>query len=156
MTNYTIAEIQAFIAQFYAGQKLLLVPYGYTTTFLALAQGATQTASVNVAANADFLMLSLRHRAQIGAAQTVSTKTAPFVRVLITDTGSNEQFTNAAVDLENYSVNGESSIGGLPFPRLMAGRSTFQVQVTNYAPTAETYTSLDLFFSGLLIRAFQQ
>ena len=83
----------------------------------------------------------------------MSTKTAPFVRLLITDSGSNEQYTAQAVDLENYSQNG---IGAhtLPYPRIVSGRSTLTIQATNYAPTAETYTTLDVFLEGLLIRAY--
>jgi len=55
------------------------------------------------------------------AAQNVSTKTAPLVRMLVTDSGSNEQFTNVAVDLENYSTNG-NIINSLTYPRIISGR----------------------------------
>lgn len=150
---FSITEIEAFAARFYQGRTLSIVPYGYTTTFLALAQNAVQTNIINIAANADFMMLSLNHRAQIGAAQTVQSKTAPFVRLLITDSGSNEQYTAQAVDLENYSTNG-GVVQNLAYPRIVSGRSTLTVQATNYAPTAETYTTLDVFLEGVLIRAY--
>jgi hypothetical protein len=153
MNRYSFLDVQAFAAQIYgAGKNLSIVPYGYTTTFSALAQNATATNSLNITANADFILLELLHRAQIGAAQTVSTKTAPYVRVLITDSGTNEQFTNAAVDLENYSQNGVGS-RSLPFPRFIQGRTALSIQATNYAPTAETYTTVDVFLSGVLVRA---
>ena len=151
--NYSLADLEAFANRFYKGRSLLLTPYGYTTGFPGLAQNVVATTILNIAANADFMLLAVNHRAQIGAAQTVSTKTAPFVRLLITDSGSNEQYTAQAVDLENYSQNG---IGAhtLPYPRIVSGRSTLTIQATNYAPTAETYTTLDVFLEGLLIRAY--
>lgn len=81
-------------------------------------------------------------------------KTAPYVRALITDSGSNEQFSAAAVDLETLSSN-DAKMRPLPYPRVISGRSTLSVQVTNYAPTAETYTTLDIVLSGVLVRAYQ-
>lgn len=152
--QYSATDIEAFVARFYQGRAMSIVPYGYAVTFLALAQNGVATQTLNITANADFMLLGLRHRAQIGAAQTISTKTAPFVRLLVTDSGSNEQFTNSAVDLENYSTNG-SFPRDLRYPRIISGRSTLTVQATNYAPTAETYTTLNVFFDGVLLRAYQ-
>lgn len=149
--SFSISDVEAFISRFYNGARLLITPYGYGVTFAALAQNASASRVINIAANADFVLLGFRHRAQIGAAQNVSTKTAPFVRMLISDSGSNEQFTNTAVDLENYSSNG-GYVQPLPYPRILSGRSTTTVQVTNYAPTAETYTTLDIYLSGVLVR----
>ena len=58
--------IESFVARFYAGRELLIIPYAYPITFSALAQGASQSGTINIAANADFVMTSVRHRAQIG------------------------------------------------------------------------------------------
>lgn len=149
---YSPQEIEAFVARFYQGRSLLITPYAYQTIFLALAQNGNASNVITMQANADFLLLGLRHRAQIGAAQTISTITAPFVRVLITDTGSNEQFTNTSIDLNNYAPAAAFSFP-LPYPRLIAGRSTLQVAVNNYAPTAESYTSIELSLYGCLVRA---
>lgn len=149
-TNFTPAELMAWIAPKYGNRRLTVLPYAYKTTFLALAQNGQAQAQILIAANADFLLLGINHRAQIGAAQTVDTKTAPFVRCLITDSGSNLQFWNEAVDLETVSSNGVG-VQNLPYPRLLGGRTSLTVQVTNYAPTAETYTSLDITLSGVQI-----
>jgi hypothetical protein len=150
--SYSIAEIESFCARVYPGRKLIITPYAYNSTFLALAQNASASNVVQIAANADFIALGFRHRAQIGAAQNISTLTAPFVRMLVTDSGSNEQFTAQAVDLQNYSTNGQV-LRNLPYPRILSGRSSITVSVTNYAPTAETYTSLDIMLEGVLVRA---
>ncbi len=151
--GYTIADVETFANKFYGGRRLLIVPYGYNAVFTNLAQNQTQTITLNIASNADFFLMGIGHRANIGAAQTMLTKTAPFVRVLLTDSGSNEQFTNNAIDLENYSSNG-SDTKALPYPRIIAGRSTLQIVVTNFAPTAETYSTLDLYLEGVSIRAY--
>ena len=150
--SFSIGEIEAFASKFYAGRPLLLTPYGYNLTFASLAAGATATQTLNIAANADFIALTLHHRANVAAAaQNVSTKTAPLARILITDSGSNEQFTNTAVDLENYSTNG-NIINTLPYPRIISGRSTLTVTLTNY-DAASTY-NVDVFFEGVLVRAY--
>lgn len=151
---YSIGEIEAFANKFYQGRSLLLVPYGYNTTFTSLTAGSTQSNVINIAANADFIITGLHHRANVSAAgQNVSTKVAPLARVLITDSGSNEQFMNAAVDLENYSTNGNIT-NLLPYPRIVSGRSTLTVQVSSYE--ASQTLGLDIFFEGVLVRAYSQ
>jgi hypothetical protein len=149
---YGIGEIEAYASKFYQGRPLLLTPYGYNLTFSSLTAGASASQTLNITANADFIMVGLHHRANIAAAtQTVSNKTAPLTRILITDSGSNEQFTNAAVDLENYSTNG-NIINLFPYPRIISGRSTLTVQVTSYEASATL--NLDVFFEGVLVRAY--
>lgn len=151
--DYSTSDIEGFLARFYQGSKLLITPFGYNTTFLAVNQGLTVTNTINIAANADFLLLGLRHRAGVGAGVgiTISTKPAVFVRISITDSGTNEQYTNGAVDLANYSSDGYYD-NNLPYPRLISGRSALILQATSYAPAAETVTTLDVFLEGVLVR----
>lgn len=152
--RYSVQEIQAFCAQVYEGRKLLITPNAYETVFQAVAFGGTATNIINVSAVADFVLLGISHRLVLAAAgQTVSSKPAPIGRILITDSGSNEQLTMQAVDLENYSDNG-SGVRSLPFPRVVSGRSSLTVQVSNYAPVAETWGSLSVMLSGVNVRAY--
>jgi len=151
--NYTPLELQAFAQQIYQGRPLVIVPYGYPLSFTGLTQNSTQTQQLSITANADFILTEIKYHANIGTAQTISNKTAAFVRMLVTDSGTNEQFTNAAVDLENYATNGPNLTGVLPFPRFIGGRTALTVTVTSYAPTAETY-ALELFFEGILCRTY--
>jgi hypothetical protein len=151
-SSYSIADIESFASKFYQGRPLLLTPYAYVLTFSSLAAGGSATQTLNITANADFIFTMLHHRANVAAAgQTVSNKTAPLARVLITDSGTNEQFTNAAIDLENYSTNG-NIVNELPYPRIVSGRSTLTVQLTSYE--ASQTLNIDLSFEGLLVRAF--
>jgi hypothetical protein len=151
---YSLEDLEAFCARFYQGFDLLITPYGYNTTWTAIAAAAQQTQNVSIAANADFIMLGLRHHFGVAdtVAYSVSSKPAPFLRLLITDTGSAEQFTAQAVDLENYSTNGVGE-RALPYPRIVAGRTALQMTLTNWAPAAETYTG-DIFLNGVLVRAY--
>jgi hypothetical protein len=150
--QFSMQELEAFASKFYGGRPLLLTPYGYNLTFSSLAAGTSATQTLNIAANADFIFVGMHHRANVAAAaQNVSTKSAPLARVLITDSGSNEQFTNAAVDLENYSTNG-NIINLLDYPRIISGRSTLTVQLTSYE--ASQTLNVDLFFSGVQVRAY--
>jgi hypothetical protein len=150
---YSMADIESFVARFWPGRKTFISPYAYPATFTAIAQGGQQTQTINIQANADFLLLGIAFRGNIGAAQNESTITAPFVRMLIVDTGSNEQFTNSAVDLEAMYRNGQRLVS-LPYPRIVQGRSALSLQATSYAPTNETY-SFDIILEGVHVRAYQ-
>lgn len=152
MFPYSIADIQSFVAMLYGGKNITVAGYVYPMTFSALAQGASATQQLGILSNADFLFLGMSHRANIAAAQQVSSKTSPFVRILLTDSSSGEQLMSAAVDLENYSSN-DGKIRAMGYPRLLQGRSSLTVTLTSYAPTAETY-SIDLAFHGAQIRVY--
>jgi len=150
--SYGISDIEAFASKFYQGRPLLLTPYAYVLTFPSLTAGSSQTQTLSITANADFIFLQCHHHANVaGAAQTVANKTAPLATILITDSGTNEQFTNAAVDLESYSTNG-NIINNLPYPRIVSGRSTLTVQLTSYE--ASQTNNIYLSFQGVLVRAF--
>lgn len=152
--SFSISDLEQFASRFYGGKPLLLVPYAYAVTFTSVSAGATSTQTLNITANADFILLNFHHRASnnLATAQTVSTKLAPYARVVITDSGTNEQFTNQAIDLENYSTNG-NIVNLLPYPRIISGRSTLTIQLSNY-DTANTLASLELMLEGVLVRAY--
>ena len=150
--SYGISDIEAFASKFYQGRPLLLTPYDYVLTFSSLTAGTSQTQTLSITANADFIFLQCHHHANVAsAAQTVANKTAPLATILITDSGTNEQFTNAAIDLESYSTNG-NIINNLPYPRIVSGRSTLTVQLTSYE--ASQTLNIYLAFQGVLVRAF--
>ena len=150
--QYSMADIESFVARFWPGIKTYITPYWYSATFTAVAQAAQQTQQINIQANADFLCMSILFRMNIAAAQNESTITAPFLRLLITDNGSGEQFSQTAIDLEAQGRNSQRS-NALPYPRILQGKSTLTLQVTNYAPTAETYSG-DVILEGVQVRAY--
>jgi len=152
-SKYLVSEIEAFCARYYGDRSLTIVPMAYQAIFLALAQGAQQTQVVQIAANADFIALGMRTRAILAAAGlNVSTLVAPITRLLITDGGTNEQWTNTSVDIQNYAPSGPIDLE-LPYPRIVSGRSTLNCVMTNYSPAAETYSQLELSVYGVSVRA---
>ena len=121
-------------------------------TYSALASGGTASQTLNIAANADFIFVGLHARANVAAAgQTAATLTQPLARVLIVDSGSNEQYTNSAVDLFNYATTGNIT-NPLIYPRIVSGRSTLTITLSNY-DASQTY-NIDLFLEGVLVRAY--
>ena len=157
MSAYSIADLESYISRFYQGRPLLITPYAYNLTFTTsqLAVGATNSQVINIAANADFVATELAFHSYASAAtsQTTGNEDVPFLRMLITDSGSNEQFTNAALDINTYASR-ESFLRPLPYPRIVSGRSTLTVQMTNYS-TSVAY-GVDLSVNGVLVRAYGQ
>lgn len=149
---FSISELEAWAARFYPqGTRLLLIPYGYPVTFATVAAAGTQTQTLAITANADFIHLQTAYRATIaGAVTTVATVPAPQWRLLITDSGTNEQFTSAQMDLSNFASKNDAFSEAHPYPRIISGRSTLTLQVTSYE-AAQTY-SVDLALIGVLVR----
>lgn len=154
---YTIADLESYVSRFYQGRPLLITPYAYSLTFTPtqLAAGATNSQVINIAANADFVATEFAYRSYATTAtnQTNATEDQPFLRILVTDSGSNEQFTNSAVDLTNYAT-GQNFEQPLPYPRIVSGRSTLTVQLTNYS--SNTAYGVDLAVHGVLVRAYSK
>lgn len=157
MSSYSIADLESYISRFYQGRPLLITPYSYNLTYSAstLTAGATVSQVINIAANADFVVTEFAYRsfATTATNQTNATEDQPFVRILVTDSGSNEQFTNSAVDLTNYAT-GQNYEHALPYPRIVSGRSTLTVQLTNYS--SNTAYGVDLTANGVLVRAYSK
>lgn len=161
MNSPSYLDIEAFASRFYrdaAGQPLplLITPYGYPVLFTAIAPGATQTKTLNIAANADFVLLKINARSVVSGetdTQTVSTQPLPQVRLFITDSGTGENFTNTEVDINNYTS--ISWLQGLPYPRILSGKSSLQIQARNFGAT-DTEGTLEVYFDGVQVRAYNR
>ena len=151
MQNQDYLQLNSILNSMYEGRPLLLQPMGFPLSLsAALAAGATQTQQLTITGNADFLLTVVGYRATVaGAAQTVSGKTAAQVRILMTDSSSGNQFTQGPVDIENFCTNGAYG-RGFSWPRLLRGRSSVTVQLTNYG--TEVYSALELFLDGVLVQ----
>lgn len=121
--------------------------YVYETDFAAIAAGATVTNTINIQADADFVVQKLTYFADLAAAaQTDSGRVIPLVSVLITDTGSGRQLMSSAVPVPNIFGTGE-----IPYiltqPKIFAARSNIQIQVSNFS--AATAYNLKLSLIGV-------
>lgn len=151
--RYSIMELQAFANQIYGGRPLVMTPYGYTATFSSITASSSSTQTLSITANADFILTHIKSRTSDSTLQTVSNKNAPYYRLLIVDSGTNEQFTSVAVDTENYTTNGNTIQGLLPYPRFIAGRTSLSLTLTEYRGVAATQ-NIDIFLEGLLVRTY--
>ena len=154
--------IEAFVRRVYnpsgdptLDAKLSIQPYAYRIGFADVAAAAAPQAVVNIAANADFVLVAPRYHAIIDAA--TGWDATPMIRVLLTDTGSQEQLMSEAVDLESYFGHPSTAEFRLTYPRIISGRSGLSVQILNYsnilaAPVA--YKLVELTFAGVLVRGF--
>lgn len=133
--------------------RKIVVPYSYTLTF-TLTAAETETQQLPITANADFLHLRTSQRTNVaGGAQTCNTMPAPLARILITDSGTNEQFMAQPVDLVSYcTVDFGNEPGDHPFPRIISGRSALTVQLSSFEAVNENV--IDVTFIGCLIRVF--
>lgn len=153
----TMKELSDFIASIYpATTRKVVVPYAYPLTFTNLTAGQTQTGNINITANADFIHTRTSfHATNVPVvALTASTIVIPAVRMLLNDSGTNENFSQAAVDLGAFASGSIASgyVEDHPYPRVISGRSNVSVQAISYE-SAAAY-NIDLLLIGVLVRAY--
>lgn len=127
------SDLLEFARDIYRGRRFILTPYAFPVNFGTLAASGNGSQSLSITANADFILTRVRYKgkaAATGAAVNVSQLLVPNVSLLITDQGSNEQYSSAAVPVESYGFNSQF-VGDLPFPRWITGRTALSLQVTN-------------------------
>ena len=90
-----------------------------------------------------------------GATQTIATIPYALARILIVDSGTNEQFTAQPVDLFNYcTVTGPNVHADHIYPRVISGRSSLTITLTPYE--AAVTPVIDLALIGVLVRTFSR
>lgn len=119
----------------------------YTSNFLSIAPGVTQTQQVNILADSAFLIQKICYAADIAAAaQTDSTRVLPLCTLLLTDTASGRQLSDAAVPITSMLGDGRLPFI-LPTGKLMLPNSTLTLVVNNFS-VATTY-AIRIAFMGL-------
>lgn len=160
---YDVLTLQKWVRDLYASQNggvvppgLWIEPFGYPLTITGLVGiGGTFAGTLAINSNADFVLTRILGHANISTAQTVNTKTVPFVRLQLVDSGSARPFFNSAVDFENVCANAYAE-HFLSYPRWLSANTTIQVQATGYATAAETYGQIELLFEGVSVRQLSQ
>lgn len=119
----------------------------YKVAATALSAGTSQTAVINLEADANFIAVKLSYAADVaGGAQTDSTRVVPLVRISIRDSGSGRLLQNAPISLAAIAGTGELPFV-LPIPRKFSASSSIQVTFENYS-AGTTYTNVELNFIG--------
>lgn len=164
MNRYSPADVEVFVNRLYQGAPVQIVPYCYPMQFVNLATtgaSSTQTQTLSITANADFIFMAAYYHAVFSSlspvSQTSANRPIAAARVLIVDTGTNEQFSNSPVDLEAFCMNGNIDNVAV-YPRLVQGRTALTVTMTGYSNQVanEAYALIDFTLSGVLVRALSR
>jgi hypothetical protein len=167
MTMISPTELVAYVNACYAQADQAIMASGmprpsrayvtkrYATLFTALTAGSTQSNQIQISANGDFFLTRITFAANIAnAAQTNATLVIPELRLQITDSGSDELFANQATDISSFAslssyANKDTDE---PYPRVISGRSTLTLTLTNQEPT-NTY-NVEIVLSGVLVKTY--
>jgi hypothetical protein len=125
--------------------KITLQPYYYTADDLIIAASGSNNTVINISANADFVMMKLTTAIYVGGVLNQN----PNAKILLSDTGSNEQFSDRQVDIGSIAQNGFRELY-LPYPKILSGRSALNAQVFNTQAT-DIYTA-KIVLHGVLVR----
>lgn len=155
--QYSMGDIQRYVQRFYGTSRLYITPFGIPVPFLssigALGQaGATQRQTINIQANADFLLTGVSHYFPQDPGQSYLDKTVGSITVDFRESGSKEPFTDSPVMLENYSYNGINE-RDRDFLRFLAGGTNVTVDIANVGD--QTFSDgLMIMLNGFLVRVF--
>ena len=121
--------------------------YSYTFVVDSIAAAGTSLASINIQANAHFIVDRSTYMADVGgAAQTDANRVLPLIDVFMTDTGSGRNLQNS-----NIALSSVAGTGKLPFiwpqQRLLMASSTVTCQFFNLS-NATTYANVKFTLFG--------
>ena len=168
MSGNRVSELWEFIALNYPREviergDITLVPYAFKAQFGALASGATLTSNINIIANADFVLTDIRYQALADLNPATSGLSpdvlAPYIDLLITDGGSQEQLMQEAQPLASFASHLSTEQSVYPYPRIIGGRSSLIVQVTNVSnvlANPQPYVRTVITFAGALVRGYSK
>lgn len=121
--------------------------YSYSALVSSLASGASQSASISIEADSEFVAVKYSYFVDIaGATQTDATKVVPLISMELTDTGSGRSLQNIALPIDTIAGRGDLPFI-LPQPRRFKAKSTIQFRFTNYS-AATTYANIYFVMSG--------
>lgn len=153
--QYSITDIQRFVQRFYGTARLLVTPFGYPVLFdanLDPATSLTYTRSINIQANADFVLTDVAYK--VIETQDVENKMVCSASIIFRESGSKEPFTDTPVALENYAFNGIAQ-RPLDYPRFLAGASNIECTLILRNVAEQTFPDgIEVMLNGFLVRVF--
>jgi len=119
------------------GQGVIKDFYVYQEDFAAVLAGQSQTGSINVQADSDFVLQKMTFVADLaGNPQTDSGRIIPLMSVQITDTGSGRNLMEAACPIPSIFGTGQIPFI-LPQPKLFLARSSITITVSNFSAATD-------------------
>lgn len=126
----------------------------YTAQTIALPVAGNATATIQIQADADFILQKLSYQADLaGVAQTDAGRIIPNASVQITDTGSNRQLFFTPVPISSIFGTGQLPFI-LPNPRLFIKTSVIQIDFTSFE--AAVTPTIRLAFIGYKFYRYQR
>lgn len=160
--RYTIADVQRYTRRFYGNNALLVTPFGYPVFFapvsgVTVPSGGEATQTINIQANADFLLTGVSYNTIGLAATSVGQKPAAILTLDIRESGSKEPFTDSPIYLENYAGNGVQG-RELDYLRFLAGGTTVEFVLGNLGAFEDRAfeNGIEIFLSGQMVRVFSR
>ncbi len=127
--------------------------FSYTLQTASIAAGATDTDTVNIENDSQFVWTKTSYFADLaGAVQTDATRVIPLVTAQITDSGSARQFFDTPQPINNIAGQGNIPFI-LPAPFIFKNNANINVTFTNYS-AATTYTNVIITLHGFRIYQF--
>lgn len=146
--RYTIDDLNRYVQRFYGQNSVLVTPFGYPVMF----SDVTVPQTINIQANADFLLMGLTYRALDPS--SITNKVASALTLEMRESGSKEPFTDTPIILENYAGNGVLG-RQLDYPRFLAGGTTVECVLADPFADGHTYQDgLEIYLSGCMVRVF--
>lgn len=136
-------EIEAYVARVWQGQRCILKPYFFNANFPALTAGVTETSTIKINSNADFLITEFRlaYNHNDGL---------PGVNALqIVDGATLEQFFSAPVALSLIATQNNIYRQSMSIPRRVAGNSL--LTLTLQERQAAAFGACQLSLVGVLV-----
>lgn len=142
-----MGDLQSILAQLYQGKVIQLDPFTYSQSF-AFTAAATVTNNISIQADSDFICLAGTYFVNVAnAAQTRSGQNLFNGTVLLTDSGAGRQLMNTGITVDSLFGSGQFPFVW-PQPKMLASKSTLQIQVTQNEATTQT---LFLNFHGVKV-----
>ncbi len=147
-----IANIPYYKDQINKGNSIIFKHFIYPKTITAanLVAGASPVSSLDIQADADFVILAQSYVAFVSplAALTSGTRIIPPVTIKLTDSGSSQQLQSDPVAIDTIFGTGQFPFI-LPQPYYLSAKSNLQITPTNNDPAVAFY--LYLSFIGVKI-----
>lgn len=141
-------DIDSALQAIYGNKQLRIDPFTYMSPVFAFTAAATQSGNIPIQADADFVLITTQYFVNVAAAaQTNATRSLFNGTLLITDTGSGKQLSNAPVPVEDLFGNGQFPFVW-PQPYMFRANSNIALQVTQIETTTQ---SLYLAFCGIKV-----
>lgn len=132
-------EIEAYVARVWQGQRCILKPYFFNADFAGFNQLESETQTIKINSNADFLIVEMR-----ATTDSVDNLFAN-CSIQITDGATLEQFYSSKVPMYDVATIAGRSHQSMSVPRRVAGNSLLTITVSetdNVAPVEGFQISL--------------